>query len=418
MSQHFPPETPPTGRRAQELAESLANRGHEVTVISGRPNHPSSAGRFFCRRAPRCERAPEGYLVLRVPVFRSADARAWKRLLNYATFALAAIVRGVLLRTQDAVLAISPLPAGLAALVIHWRHRAPLVYDLQDIWPESARAVGVMRPGRALRLLGCAERLLYRCSAQVVVISEGFRDYLANLGVRPTRIRVIPNGVDAERFCGALPELRLRRVGPLRGRFVVGYVGNLGLAQGLDTLLEAAACLRREPVAFLLIGEGVEKSRLERNTREAGLDNVHFLAGVPRRRVPRLLAACDALLVILRDDPLFRITIPSKLYEYMAAGKPVLCSVGGEAAALVEAAKCGVAIPPSDGRALAEGVRELRQHQAASEAAGRAGAAWVRAHFSLSKLMGAYGELVEAAVLDAPRGETEHEPLGSEAPMF
>ena len=139
----------------------------------------------------------------------------------------------------------------------------------------------------------------------------------------------------------------------------MGYIGNVGLAQGLDTVLEAARRLSGEPVAFLLIGDGVDKPRLQDAARQAGLTNVRFLRGVPRRRVPSLLAACDALLVILRDDPLFQITIPSKLYEYMAAGKPILCSVGGEAAELVTEAGCGLTVRPGDGGALAGGVLQL-----------------------------------------------------------
>ena len=411
VAQYFPPEISATGRRAQELAASLAGRTHDVTVLTGRPNHPATAGRYFCRDAASSERTSGGYRVLRLPVFRSPDARAWHRALNYLTFVLFAIARGMFLDRPGAILAVSPLPAGFAALALHAWHGAPLIYDLQDIWPDSARAVGVLKRGLALRLLGVLERLLYRCSARVVVISDGFRDYLANLGVPRDRLRVIPNGVDDELFRDAEPEHRLRRTQPLQGRFIVGYVGNHGLAQGLDTVLDAAERLRGEAVAFLLIGEGVEKSRLERKAREARLENLRFLRGAPRRRVPRVLAACDAGLVILRNDPLFRITIPSKLYEYMAAGKPVLCSVGGETAGLVEAARCGTAVPPADGAALADAVRALARDPTACAAMGESGRAWVREHFSTAAMMAAYAEVIESAtprILDAhPPGKSE-----------
>ncbi len=395
VAQCFPPETTATGRRAEDLAEALAERGHEVTVITGRPNHPSSVGRLFCQNVPDSESAPEAYQVIRVPVYRSADSTALKRLLNYATFMLSAAWAGIKRARPDAIVAVSPLPTGFAALLIHWRHCSPLVFDLQDIWPDSARAVGVMNEGLAIRLLRRLEKLLYRCSERVVVISEGFRRYLVELGVPAERVVVIHNGVDTRRFGPARAEERIRKAGPLRGRFVVGYVGNLGLAQGLDTVLEAARVLADEPVAFLLIGEGVEKPRLQAVVRAAGLTNVRFLHGVPRRRVPGLLAACDALLVILRDDPLFQITIPSKLYEYMAAGKPTLCSVGGEAAALVTEAGCGIAVRPADGSALAQGVRRLMADPLRSRALGEAGARWVCAHFDRSALMDTYAGLVE-----------------------
>ena len=412
IAQYFPPEISATGRRAQELAGSLARRAHDVTVLTGRPNHPATAGRYFCRDAASSERASGGYRVLRLPVFRSPDTRAWHRVLNYLTFVLFAIVRGMFLSRPDAILAVSPLPAGFAALALHGWHSTPLIYDLQDIWPDSARAVGVMKQGLALRLLGALERLLYRCAARVVVISEGFRDHLANLGVPCARLRVIPNGVDDELFEKTETEDRLRHTKLLRNRFIVGYLGNHGLAQGLDTVLDAADRLRTEAVAFLLIGEGVEKSRLERKAREARLENVRFLRGVPRRRVPGLLAACDAGLVILRDDPLFRITIPSKLYEYMAAGKPVLCSVGGETAGLVDAAGCGIAVPPSEGAALADAVRALARDPAAGAAMGESGRASVREHFNTAAIMAAYAEVIESA---APRISDVHRPGESEA---
>jgi colanic acid biosynthesis glycosyl transferase WcaI len=396
LAQCFPPETAATGRRAEDLAEALADRGHEVTVITGRPNHPSTVGRLLCQNVPDSESVPEGYQVVRVPVFRSADCRALKRVLNYATFMLAAAWAGVKRSRPDAIIAISPLPTGFAALLIHWWHCSPLVFDLQDIWPDSARAVGVMNEGLAIRLLRKLERLLYRCSERVVVISEGFRRYLVELGVPAERVVVIHNGADTQRFGPARAEARLREAGPLRRRFVVGYIGNHGLAQGLDTVLDAARSLSAEPATFVLIGEGVDKAGLQAAARAAGPANVWFLRGVPRRRVPGLLAACDALLVILRDDPLFQITIPSKLYEYMAAGKPILCSVGGEAAALVAEAGCGIAVRPGDASALAQGVVQLMSDPPGSRKLGEAGARWVRANFDRSALMEAYAALVEA----------------------
>jgi len=410
VAQYFPPEISATGRRAQELAGSLASRAHDVTVLTGRPNHPATAARYFCRDAASSERTSGGYRVLRLPVVRSPDPRAWHRVLNYFTFVLFAIVRGMFLGRPDAILAVSPLPAGFVALALHAWHGAPLIYDLQDIWPDSARAVGVMEQGPALRLLGILEKQLYRSSARVVVISEGFRDYLANLGVPCERLRVIPNGVDGELFREVAPEHRLRRTRILRNRFVVGYVGNHGLAQGLDTVLDAADRLSGDAVAFLLIGEGVEKSRLAGKAREARLDNVRFMRGVPRRRVPGLLAACDAGLVILRDDPLFRITIPSKLYEYMAAGKPVLCSVGGETAGVVKAARCGIAVPPSDGAALADAVRALSRDSAACAAMNESGRAWVREHCGTAAMMAAYVEAIESAAPRAPMSISRESP--------
>jgi len=406
FTQHFPPETMATGRRAFDLAEGLAERGHEVTVITGCPNHPSSLDRPFCQAAPRTEAASAGYRVVRVPVFRSANTRTINRFLTYGTFALSAAWAGLRQKPPDVILAISPLPTGLAALLVHGWRRAPLVFDLQDIWPDSVRATGVMGPGAVFRMLLRLERFFYRRCALIVGITEGFRQYLLKLGVRPERVAVIHNGVNWQMFAGAEAGEEFRREHQLEGNFVVGYAGNIGLAQGLGTLLDAAESLRSEPVKFLLVGEGTDKRRLLGLARERGLANVRFADGMPRDRVASVLAGCDALLLVLRKDPLFEVTIPSKLYEYMAAGKPVICSVGGEAADLVASSQCGLLATPSDGTDLARTVRRLRENPALCREMGARGARSARERFSRRQLMADYAELAESLVPVVPEKVT------------
>ena len=407
FTQHFPPETMATGRRACDLAETLASRGHRVTVIAGRPSHPSSLRLRFCRQAAREENAAAGYRILRVPVFRSRDPGILRRFLTYSTFMLSAACWGIWQPRPDAVLAVSPLPTGLAALPAHWWHRAPLVFDLQDIWPDSALAVGLLHGSCSMGLLRRLEQFFYRRCAKVVVITEGFKRYLLNVGLPRSRVAVLHNGVQWQSFVGVKPKEELRKSLRLDGKFVVGYVGNIGLAQGLATLLRAAEQLRDEPVAFVLVGEGTDKRRLLDLVRARALANVRFLAGVPRDQVFPILATCDALLLILRKDPLFEITIPSKLYEYMAAGKPILCSVGGEAAELVTATGCGLPVTPSDGTALAASVRRLMAEPQWRRALGEAGVRSAQALFSRDSLMDAYAELVENTTTEKAHAATQ-----------
>jgi glycosyltransferase involved in cell wall biosynthesis len=394
FTQHFPPETAATGRRAFDLAESLAQLGHKVTVLTGVPNHPSSLARPFCQRAPRREIAAAGYSIVRVSVFRSEDTRALNRLLTYATFALSAAWAGLRQARPDVILAVSPLPAGLAALPVHWLRGAPLAFDLQDIWPDSAVSVGVMQPCLALRLLRRLERFFYRRCVLIVGITEGFRRYLIQLGIEPEHVAVIPNGVDLEMFSGVTACSELRKSHEAEGEFVVGYAGNIGRAQDLSTLLDAADALRASPVKFILLGEGTDKARIQKLARIQDLEYVEFLDGVPRKQVAPVLASCDALLLILRSDPLFEITIPSKVYEYMAAGKPILCSVGGEASGLVSQARCGISIEPSDGAALARAVETLRENPGLCKEMGRRGKHCARERFSRLRLMADYGESI------------------------
>ena len=396
FTQHFPPETVATGRRAFDLAESLAGRGHRVTVITGCPNHPSSLSRPFCRTVPRMESTPAGYRIVRVPVFRSQNTRILNRLLTYAAFALSAAWAGLRQQTPAVILAVSPLPTGLAAMLAHWRHQAPLIFDLQDIWPDSALAVGVMHCRLALRMLRRLERFFYRRCALIVGITGGFRRYLLDLGVKPERVAVIHNGADPDMFSLGEVDQKFKNSHQLDGKFVVGYTGNLGLAQGLGTLLDAAEALLDVPVKFILVGEGTDKPRLRKLAQIRGLENIEFLDGVPRKCVASILAACDALLLILRRDPLFEITIPSKVYEYMAAGKPILCSVGGEAAGLVSSTQCGLPVEPSDGSALAGAVKKLQENPASCRAMGKAGLRSAREHFSRDHLMADYAGFVES----------------------
>jgi putative colanic acid biosynthesis glycosyltransferase WcaI len=396
FTQHFPPETVATGRRAFDLAESLAKRGRQVTVITGIPNHPSSLGLAFCQAACRQEVAAAGYNVVRVPVFRSKNPRTLNRLLTYASFALSAAWAGMRQPRPGMVLAVSPLPTGLAAVLVHWWRRAPLVFDLQDIWPDSALAVGVMRPSLGLRLLRRLEQFFYSRCALIVGITEGFSRYLTGLGIPPHQVAVVPNGVDWEMFDVPEAGREFKDSHEPDDRFVLGYVGNIGLAQGLTTLLDAAEALRDCPVKFLLVGEGTDKARLRELARIRGLGNVEFLDGVPRECVAPILAGCDALLLALRPDPLFDITIPSKLYEYMAAGKPILCSVRGEAAGLVASLECGLTVNPSDGVELAGAVRRLMDGPALCRTLGTNGKRCAREHFSRDSMMAEYAELIDS----------------------
>ncbi|HET7212242.1 MAG TPA: glycosyltransferase family 4 protein, partial [Terriglobia bacterium] len=215
------------------------------------------------------------------------------------------------------------------------------------------------------------------------------------MGMEPERVAVIHNGVDGEAFGVAKSGRKPTKRPDAEKTFVVGYTGNIGLAQELATLLDAADALQASAVKFLLVGEGTDKARLRKLARIRGLGNVEFLEGVPRERVAPIMASCDALLLMLRRDPLFEITIPSKLYEYMAAGKPILCSVGGEAAGLVARARCGIAVAPSDGEALAQAVERLREAPALCRDMGRRGKRCARQRFSRDSLMADYAESIE-----------------------
>ena len=386
VTQHYHPETMATGRRARELAEDFAAAGHHVTVLTGQPNHPASVGRGV-RRQPAVERPAPRLEIRRVSVLSDPGAAHHRRLLTYASFAGAAVIRGVLARRRfAAVIAISPLPTGVAAAIIAATRRAPLVFDLQDVWPESATIAGAVRQGPAYGLLEWVERALYRRCTAVTVITHGFERRLVARGIDPARVHFIPNGVDTDLF-------RSNIAASKRPGYTIAFAGNMGLMQDLDTALDAAKLLAGEAVRFILVGDGVRRPHVRQRVAAESISNVELLASQPREQIPGLLASADAALVCLIDRPLFEITIPSKVYEAMAAARPILCGVAGETSAMVEEIGCGVTYRPGEPASLAAAVRRLRS--ADGEALGRRGREWVEAHATRSMVTRRFLDVVE-----------------------
>ncbi|MCS6858100.1 MAG: glycosyltransferase family 4 protein [Sandaracinaceae bacterium] len=397
VSQYFPPESNAPANRVSRLARSWATRhGLEVTVLTGFPNHPE--GRIypgFDARRPALDF--EGPVrVIRTPIYMARNAGVIRRSLSYASFWASASLLGPWLVEEppEVVIATSPqLLVGLAGAWLAHRFRVPFVLEVRDLWPDSVVAVGAMsekNPGiLVLRLL---ERAIYACADHVVIVAESFRDILIERGVSPERISFIPNGVDRDLFTpGPPPE-----PDPYPGRFVVCFAGTVGMAHGLATVLEAARMARptMPELLFLVVGEGAERPALEERARKEGLDNVHFTGRLPREAIPPLLRRADLSLVMLRPDPLFRTVLPSKLFESMGCGRPILLGVDGEARRLVERAGAGVYFPPDNPRALLEAITRLRSQPEERKAMGERGHAFVVHHFDREALAARYAELL------------------------
>jgi len=401
LTQYYPPEPIP---KPHELARGLAERGHEVVVITGFPNYPSGKLYSGTRLRPWKWETLDGIRVLRLPLFPDHSPSAVRRVLNYGSFAVtAALLGSALSGAVDAMYAEHPpLTIGAAAWILGRVRRVPFLYGINDLWPESIEATRMVRSRRLLDYIGRLERFVYRRAAAIAVISPGVKENLVGKGVPPDKIHVIPHWADETLYRPLPPDPVLAQDLGMTGRFNVVFAGQLGLAQGLAVVLDAAEELSDlAEVQFVLVGDGTDASRLRHEAGQRGLRNVRFLGRQPSERMPSIFAISDVLLVTLRDHPLFRITIPSKTIAYMACGRPMLMAVEGDAADLIQAAGAGVTCRAGDAKDLAEAVRRLRgMPRTALEDMGRAGRAAFLASYSRRILLDRY----ESILLGMTRG--------------
>jgi colanic acid biosynthesis glycosyl transferase WcaI len=397
LSQYYAPE--PTAR-AHELGSSLSQRGHEVIAITGFPSYPF--GKIYDGYRMRLwewERR-EGVSVLRLPLFPDHSRSVTRRGLYYASFATSASVFGPLVASRvDAMYVyLHPPTIGIAAGLIRLLRGVPFVCEIQDLWPESLIATGMVRNRPLLNSLDSLERLVYRHSAAIVVVSPGFTPSLIRKGVPAEKIHVISNWADESVHRPIPPSPSLAQETGMWGRFNVLYTGNIGPAQALETVLEAAENLQDlHEVQFVLAGDGVERPYLEAAAAKRKLSNVRFLGQQPLERMPDLYALADVLLVHLRRDPLFTTTIPSKMLGYLASGKPILAAAPGEATEIVLQAGAGLACEAQDASALASAIRRFyAMPQGVRIQMGEAGREVFLQKYSRGALVSRYEQLLQS----------------------
>jgi hypothetical protein len=388
LTDNFPPETNAPATRTHEHTKRWVQAGHEVTVITGVPNFPSGKIHAGYTNKAWQQEILDGVRVIRVWTYITANEGFLKRTLDYLSFMLTGGLAGLFVKRPDVIVATSPqLFCALGGCLLSLIRRRPFVFELRDLWPDSITAVGALREGAAVRGLRLLEYWLYRRAARVVSVTHSFKDILVRNGVPADKIVVVPNGVDLEAFTpGPKPAELERRLG-LEGKFVAAYVGTIGMAHGLSTILDAAERLKaREDIGFVLVGTGAEHARLEIAARDRGLVNVRFAGAVSRQLVKDYWRLCDVALVLLRDLPLFRHVIPSKIFEAWGSGRPVILGVAGESAGIVQAAGGGVVIPPEDASTLADAILQMAERPEHARDLGAAGRAYVTKEFDRVKL--------------------------------
>jgi glycosyltransferase involved in cell wall biosynthesis len=405
VSQYFPPEMGAPAARVSELARHWVKAGHQVTVLTGFPNHPTGIVppeyRSKLRRLVAREQT-DGIDVVRTWLFPCPNRKAHERLLNYLSFVLSACITGMFLRRPDVVIATSPqLFVGLVGRWLGWIKRIPFILEVRDLWPESITASGMGRDtDLAIRLLRGLSGYLYRKCDHVVVVTPAFKkELLAKWRVPADKISLVENGVETDLFTPDGPGDDKRKLA-VDGKFVVSYIGTLGLAHGLHALLKAASELQSvlPPIELLLVGEGADKARLASLAAEFNLANVRFLPQQPRGSIPAIIRASDVCLVLLRKANVFETVIPTKMLEFMACGRPVILGVGGQSRQIIEAANAGICIEPEDPAALAQAITRLYRDARLRETLGRNGREYIVENLSRSRTAQTYIAVLEDLV--------------------
>jgi glycosyltransferase involved in cell wall biosynthesis len=404
LTDNFPPEVNAPASRTFEHCREWVRSGCKVTVITCAPNFPT--GRIFDGYRNRLwqEEDMEGIRVIRVWSYVTANEGFFRRTLDYISYMIAASVGSLFTKNVDVVIGTSPqFFTACAAYLVALLKRCPWVFELRDIWPESIRAVGAMRDSAVLRFLERTELYLYRKSTLIVAVTHAFRDNLVRRGIDPSKIEVVTNGVDIGRFKPRDKDTALLSKFALEDKFVVGYVGTHGMAHSLETILDAARLCRikyphNDRICFILLGQGSEKAQLVQRARDEGLDNVVFIDSVPKDQVARYWSLLDASIIHLRRTELFRTVIPSKLFECMAMGIPVLHGVEGESADIVSKHHVGLMFKPENPAALSEAILTLSEDVKLRQILGKNGPQTVKEYdraVLASKMLGAVRQVLK-----------------------
>jgi glycosyltransferase involved in cell wall biosynthesis len=386
IHQAFTTPTDAGGTRHYELAQHVIASGDRFSVVASDFGY-LSAKRMGGSLTGR-EELVDGIHVLRVATSRSSHKGVGGQLLSFLTFALSSLAAGLRVRNVDVVLATTPpIFQAVTAWLIAAIRRRPLILEIRDLWPEFIIDMGKLKNPMVIAVARWLERFLYKRADSFIVNSPAYVGYLETKGVDQSRITLVPNGVSPDMFANDASAARdaetIRVRHALTGKFVVMYAGAMGPANDLDTLLDAAAELRStERIHIVLVGDGKQRKQLEARARERRLDNVTFAGPQSKVDMRAFLNAADICVATLQNIAMFRMTYPNKVFDYLAAGRPVVLAIDGVIRDVVERAEGGVFVNPGDSRALAAAIRELANDPERCRAMGRRGQDYVRRHFN------------------------------------
>ncbi len=385
------------GTRHHELARHLVERGHCVTIIASPVSYLTGKPRQGQMRWMEQHQPEPGITILRTYTYTALHRSFVHRVFSFLSFMLSSFLVGLQVKNVDLVWGTSPpIFQGVTAWLLARLKRIPFLFEVRDLWPAFAIAVGVLRNRLLIRASLWLERFLYRHADRVMVNSPGFVQHVTGRGA--SCVELIPNGAEPEMFNPQADGRNFRAANRLDGKFVITYAGAHGLSNDLGILLQAANLLRDTPqICLVLVGDGKEKANLQSEAARMNLNNVCFLPPVPKEQMGEVLAAADACVAILKPVEMYKTTYPNKVFDYMAAGRPVILAIDGVIRQVVEASACGLFVPPGDPAALAPAARQLAADPARSQRMGLAGRRYVEANFnrraSAEKLAGLLEEM-------------------------
>jgi glycosyltransferase involved in cell wall biosynthesis len=378
LTDNFVPETNSPALRAYEHARRWAENGINVTVITSIPNFPTGRPLPPYRNRPYQREFLNGIEVIRVWTWLAPNKGIFFRSIDFLSFAVSSFVAGLFQRA-DVIVATSPqLLTGLAGSLLGTVKRRPWLFEVRDLWPDSVVAVGAMQENALIRVLRGLERHLYRDATRLVAVSDGIRGRLIAKGVPAQKIGVVPNGVDLERVAATDDQSSSPLPANLQGKFVVGYIGTHGMAQGLETVLDAAERLQNRNVHFLFAGDGARREALIARAGQLRLQNVTFCGQVSLQTATAYLRRCDVVLVPLKRTNQIEITLPGKIFEAAAMGKPLIVSAEGASADLALKYQAGLVVAPEQPDQLADAIRRLQTQPELSEQLSRGAIALAR----------------------------------------
>jgi glycosyltransferase involved in cell wall biosynthesis len=398
LCHYFPPEVNAPASRTYENAKRWVRAGHEVTVLTCHPSHPGGVVYPGYKNSVHAWEEIDGIRVLRVGTYLSANKGFVRRTANYVSFMVSAVLQCWRVKNVDLVVSTSPqFFCGMGGYFVSRLKRRPWVLEIRDLWPESIIAVGAITNRRVIRMLEGIESFLYRKADRIVSLTNAFKRHIMARGIPAEKIAIVTNGADLERYVQGERMNDLRKELELdEGVFLASYIGTHGMAHGLGTVLRAAKRLEGEPgIRFLLVGDGAERERLLKEKEEMGLTDVIMLGQQPKERMPLFLSATDACLVLLIKSELFKTVLPSKIFEAMAMGRPIVLGVEGESRELIEEGGCGMCIEPENDEELAEAILNLAKNPDMAKKLGEQGKRYVASRFDREALAMEYLDLLE-----------------------